>query len=71
MKLEPMHVSCPYCLIGSVEVMAYISQDVVQVPDIKKPRKCPTCSKYVALKPKVSIVGIPLEQARKEGRNVG
>ncbi|MGD9879031.1 MAG: hypothetical protein AB7E70_20960 [Hyphomicrobiaceae bacterium] len=70
MNAETLRVSCPYCLVGHVEVAATIHNDVVQVPDIRAPRKCATCGRYVALKPRVTIEGVKLEQARMEGRHV-
>lgn len=70
MKLEPLKVSCPYCLVGHCEVMAVMKGDVVQVHDIGVPRKCVSCHNYIALKPRVTIEGVKLANAIKEGRHV-
>lgn len=70
MKTETLKISCPYCLVGHADVVCTIHNDQVQVPDIRTPRKCVTCGGYIALKPKVSIVGVTLEEARREDRHV-
>jgi ferredoxin len=54
-------ISCPYCLIGYAEMVEERRDGQMQIQGIKDPRKCVTCHKYFRLKPKVQIVGVPME----------
>lgn len=70
MKVEVLHITCPYCLVGHADVPCKITRDSTEVPGMKEAHKCNMCGQYMALIPKIDIRGITLEKAKEMGRHV-
>jgi len=58
---DVLRVTCPYCVAGFAEVLMLRKGDHVQVEAIKDPRRCLTCGRYFALRPRVVLDGVRME----------
>ena len=57
-----MHrITCPHCLIGWADILIEKVNGEVKV-DLNQPRTCEKCGRYFRLKPRLQIVGVPLEE---------
>lgn len=56
-------VSCPYCIIGSAQVMVVRSGAQIRIEDAQSPRRCLSCGKEFKLKTQFRIAG---ERINKE-----
>lgn len=63
---ESYRVTCPYCVVGHVDVLAerYESggEIKVEVKGMDEPRLCGTCKRFFKLRARTKLVGVPLEQ---------
>lgn len=61
---QVLKVPCPYCPLGFAEVVMTNRGDRAEVEGIKDPRRCLTCKRYFALRPRVVLEGVRLEDMR-------
>jgi hypothetical protein len=70
-KTSEFHrIACPYEPIGAAIIRLDRSADGTVAFEAKEPPFCTTCKRYFRLKPKLTIVGIPLEEAPNAGQGI-
>lgn len=57
---EAHRITCPYCQAGAAVVVVERRGEQVSV-DLAEPRRCDLCRRFFKLKPRLQLVGVPLE----------